>query len=251
MTEPQNSPEERINQDSEEGQTSPPGAVEKKIAPLPRRISVLVNLGVETDFQASLLPSHIRFDDDGPSIICAALLIGSLEGGKASVVPGKPILVLDVPKEDAEWLPTLSDLGSWLSRMILILLRLCWFGKDEPRIEQFKQDRQSHVLCQVEGKPVSYVLKALPETFGTGAEWPWAVVTLEEPGGALVQLHIPSYDDEVTVKERCEAAMEGRIITASGHWYDSGVGRVFRVKKWARIVDPPAGSALEEIGEVL
>jgi len=239
MGKPQKSPEERINPEIEEGQRET------------RRVSVLVNFELLPGDSTSHWPSQFRLDDAASGMFWG-FMDKMWEVGLASKgSPDQPILVLRVPEKDAEWLPAVSQVGSWLSRMILVFLRLCWFGKDELRTDQLKAVGQSDDLYQVEGKSVSYALKALPETFGTGAEWPWAVVTLEEPGGALVQLHIPSYDDEATVKERCQAAMEGRIISASGHWYDSGSGRVFRVKKWGRIIDPPSGSALEEIGEVL
>jgi len=56
MTEPQNSPAERINPNAEEGQLE---RAERELPPLTRRVSVLVDLGV----------SHIRFDDDGGSCI--------------------------------------------------------------------------------------------------------------------------------------------------------------------------------------
>jgi len=240
MGKPQNSPEERINPELEEGQRET------------RRVSVLVNFELLPGTDISHWNSQLHLDDRAASGMFWGFLDKMLELGWASRgSPNQPILVLRVPEKDAEWLPAVSQVGLWLSKMILLFLRLCWFGKDEPRTDQLKAVGQSDNLYQVEGKPVSYALKALPETFGTGTEWPWAVVTLEEPGGALVQLHIPSYDDEATVKERCEASMEGRTIWASGYWYDSGAGRVFRVKEWRRQIDPPAGSALEEIGEIL
>jgi len=235
MRKPQNSPEERINPDAEEGQ--------REIPPLTRRVSVLLDLGVPDHLDDALLPSHIRMDDDGQSIICGALLIGCLESGRASTMEGKPVVVLNASEEDAEWLPKVSELATWGSKMVMLLLRLCWFGKEE-RWTQLKPVGQSDNLYQVVGKAVGYQLQS-------EEVYPWAVVFLEKPGGAPAQIHIPSYRDEATVKERCEAAMEGKRVWATGYWYASGAGRVFRVKEWSRVIDPPEGSALEEIAEIL
>jgi len=79
-------------------------------------------------------------------------------------------------------------------------------------------------------------------------KYPWAVFTLEESDGRITPAF---YGDEVVVRESCEAAMEGKRVWATGYWYASGGGRVFRVKEWSRVIDPPEGSALEEISEKL
>jgi len=43
--------------------------LEREIPPLTRRVSVLLELGVPDHLDDALLPSHIRMDDDGQSII--------------------------------------------------------------------------------------------------------------------------------------------------------------------------------------
>jgi len=192
MSVPQNSPEERINQDADEGQRE---RSEREIPPLTRRLSVLVDLGVPDHLDAGLLPSHIRMDDDGQSIICAALLIGCLDSGKASAVEGKPVVVLNTSEEDRDWLPKVSELATWGAKMIMSLLRLCWFGEDEKWIELNPLGQPDGRLYQVEGKAVDYVLKVTSEP-----KYPWAVLTLEESDGRMVQLETPAfYGDEARI----------------------------------------------------
>jgi len=127
MSKPQNSPEERINQDSEEGQ------------PETRRVSVLVNFELLPGNDTSHWTSQFHLDDRAACAMFWGFMDKMLEVGLASKgSPDQPILVLRVPEKDAEWLPTVSQVGSWLSSMILLFLRLCWFGKDEPCTEQLK-----------------------------------------------------------------------------------------------------------------
>jgi len=240
MTGSQSSPEERINQDAKQGQSEI------------RRGSVLVNFELLPGNDTSHWPSQFRLDDPAACAMFWGFMDKMFQVGLASSVEGKPVVVLNASEEDAEWLPKVSEMATWGSKMTMLFLRLCWFGKDERRTQLNPVGRSDDCLFQVEGKPVCYEVKVLPEIFGPGLHYAWAVLTLEESDGRLVQLYTPAfYDDEAAVRERCEAAMEGKKVWATGYWYASGAGRVFRVKEWSRVIDPPEGSALEEIAEIL
>ena len=86
----------------------------------------------------------------------------------------------------------------------------------------------------ISGKVLSYELKVPPEICDAG-EGHWAVLTVQDVNGRLAEIHTPIYEDEATVKQHCEKAMEWGEVWATGYWYESGVGKVFLVEKWSSI----------------
>jgi len=110
--------------------TEPSNPLENRISQT-RRVSVLVSLDLPANCETNDWPAHIIFDTGNYPCAMWGLLDGWIKDGSASGAGDKPIVLLDVPEEDAEWLPKVSDLSSWGSSMIMAILRECWFGSKE------------------------------------------------------------------------------------------------------------------------
>jgi len=192
-----------------------------------RRVSVLVSLDLPPNCEANDWPAHIIFDTGNYPCAMWGLLDGWIKDGSASGAGDKPIVLLNVAEEDAEWLPKVSELSSLGSNLVMAMLRECWFGKEDgTHLEPLGQT----CLQQVSGKTVGYELRSLHN-------FHWAIVTIREPSGSVVQLQIPSYQDQATIKQHCENAVEWGEVFATGRRYESGAGEVFLVEQWSSLKD--------------
>jgi len=194
-----------------------------------RRVSVLLSLDLPPNCETNDWPTHILFDTGNYPGAIWGLLDGWVKDGSASDGGDKPIVLLNVPEEDPEWLPKVSELSSWGSNVLMPILRGCWFGIKEdgyPHLESLGQSS----LQQVSGKTVGYELRSLQK-------FHWAIVTIREPSGSAVRLQTPSYEDEAMIKQHCENAMEWGEVFATGRRYESGAGEVFLVESWSSLRD--------------
>jgi len=189
-----------------------------------RRVSVLVSLDLPPNCETNDWPAHILFNIGNYPGAMWGLLDGWIKDGSASGAGDKPIVLLDVPEDDAEWLPKVSELSSLGSNLVMAMLRESWFGKEDGHL----QPLGGPCLEQVEGKTVGYELRSLQN-------FHWAILIIREPSGRAVQLQIPSYRDEEEIKQHCENAMEWGEVLATGRRYESGAGEVFLVEQWSSL----------------